>query len=1050
MLATMLCAMLLPLFVETAPFLRTPDVHGDQVVFTCEGDLWLGSLSRLDAVRLTRHEGTEVNARFSPDGSMIAFTAEYDGAREAYVMPTSGGVPKRVTYRHDYAFVQDWTPDGKSLLIQGRSLPRSFALYEVPASGGPESRLPLEFASHAAYAGQGQLVFTRFYRAFNAWFHYKGGMQNQVWTADLSAKRFRQITNVEGTNEYPVPAAGRAVFANERDGVFRLMAVPLAGGTPKVLGSPSPVEIRELAGDGVRVVYERGRGIEMADPATGQITALPFRLVSDRMHMVPFHTSPDPHLGAFAISPTGKRVLAEARGQILDLPVGDGEARVWKRRDGARLRLPRPSPDGKSVAFTSDASGEQQLVVANLDGSEERTLTTDSKRQIVALRWSPDSKWILLYDSEMRLRLIDAATGKDRLVHQEILSWSPTPTAFSPDSKWIALTKTDPVSNQTSLALFEIETGKTTVLRHPLAYDTAPAFSSDGKVLAFLSRRTFAAEDDAILNQMNTKPATQIALLLLSAKEKNPLALKDPVEGAEKPEEKTDKKEVVVSIDFDGLYERTVILPIKPGKYTQVAVVGQKVLFADDETVGSYDLAAKALSSITPGKSFELSADGRKLLVGNRVVDVAGKDVPPTTGALKTNGLTLLIDPAAEWKQMYWDAWRLLRDYFYVANMNGVNWTAIGDKYAVYLDSVRSRDELDILIRWMQSELGSSHEYLSPGDERELIKPAPGGFLGIDTEPDPSGKLRLAKVIRGDGLREEERSPLAAAGIDAKEGEFLLAVAGQPLDARSDYRAALVGRAGQIVSVVLNDKPTMEGARTVFVKPIANETRMRRLEWVEQNRRYVEEASGGKVGYVYLAAMSGADVEDFIRQFYPQRNKEALIVDTRFNNGGYTQSILNRILSEKLSGFFNMRASSASWTRNGDYFLGPKVCLTNEFNVSCGEEFPHRFRDLGLGPIIGRRTCGGEIGSSPGWPLADGGVVSVPNYGMWTPKDGWVIEGPGVSPDIDVPSDPNAYAVGKDPQLDKSVEWLLDDLKRHPVLQPKQPADPLRIRGGGG
>lgn len=1044
----MLCALLLPLFVEDAPFLRTPDIHGDQVVFTCEGDLWLGSISKLEAVRLTRHEGTETNARFSPDGTQIAFTAEYDGAREAYVMPATGGVPRRLTYRCDYAFVQDWTPDGKSVLIRGRSLPRSFGLYQVPAGGGPETKLPIEFASHAAYAADGRLAFTRFYRASDAWFHYKGGMQNQIWTADPDRKRFRQITQIDGTNEYPVAAAENAVFANERDGTFRLLSVPLSGGAPKPLGPPSDVEIRELASDTRRVVYERGLGIEMADPATGKVTPLRFRLVSDRMHMVPFHTAPEP-IGAYAISPTGKRVYAEARGQILDLPVGEGESRVWKRRDGARLRLPKPSPDGKSLAYTSDADGEQQLLLANLDGTGERTLTHDANRQLVDFKWSPDGKWILLYDSEMRLRLVDVAAGTDRVIHQEILSWEPTPSAFSPDSKWVALTETDPISNQTRLALYEIATAKTTVLDHPLAFDTAPAFSSDGKYLAFLSRRTFAVKNDTILNQLNTEPATQILLMLLSSKEPNPLALKDPAEG-EKKEEDEKKKEVEVAIDFDGLYARTFALPLKADEYTQVAMVGSKVVYATKEGIGAYDLGAKAPVSVTTGSSFELSADGKKLLVGDRVVDVAGKDVPPTAGALKTNGLTLLIDPASEWKQMFWDAWRLLRDYFYVANMNGADWPAVGKKYAAFLPSVRSRDELDVLIRWMQAELGSSHEYLSPGDERELLKPVPGGFLGIDTEPDASGKLRISKVLRGDGLREDERSPLAAAGIGAKEGEFLLAVAGQPLDARSDYRAALAGRAGQIVSVVLNDKPALEGARTVFVKPVGNETRMRRLEWVEQNRRYVEKASGGRVGYLYLAAMSDSDVEDFVRQFYPQRNKDALVVDTRFNNGGYVQSILNRILSEKLTGFFNMRASSASWTRNADYFLGPKVCLTNEFNVSCGEEFPHRFRDLGLGPIIGRRTYGGEVGSSPGWPLADGGVVYVPNYGMWTPKDGWVIEGPGVTPDIDVPSDPNAFVQGKDPQLDKAVEWLLDDLKKHPVERPKQPADPIRIRSGGG
>lgn len=1045
----MLSALLLPLFLEDAPFLRMPDIHGDRVVFTCEGDLWIGSASTLEATRLTRHSGTEMDARFSPDGTRIAFTAEYDGVREAYVMPAAGGVPRRLTFRHDYAFVQGWTPDGKSVLVRGRSLPRSFGLYQVPANGGPESRLPIEFASHADYAAGGQLLFTRFNRASDAWFHYKGGMQNQIWAGDLADKRFKQLTNAEGTNEYPVAAGNLAVFANERDGMFRLMSVPLAGGQPKTVGAPSDVEIRELGGDATNVVYERGRGIEMAEPATGKVTTLKFRLVSDRMHMLPFRTAPEPHLGAYAISPTGKRVYAEARGQILDLPVGDGEARVWKRQDGSRLRLPKPSPDGKTLAFTSDASGEQQLVVASLDGTGEKALTTDTKRQLVDYQWSPDSKWILLYDSEMRFRIVEVATGKDRLVRQEILNWTPTPYTFSPDSKWIALTQTDPISNQSNLALYEIETGKTTALKHPLAFDSASAFSTDGKYLAFLTRRTFSADWDGILNQMNTAPSTQVALLLLAKGEPNPLALKDPVESADKPEEKGEKKPVSVTIDIDGLYERTVMLPVKAGKYTQVEMVGGRVLLGDGETISAFDLASKTTSTVTSGAGFSVSADGKKLLVGNRVLDVAGKDVPPATGAVKTNGLTLAIEPASEWRQMYWDAWRLLRDYFYVANMNGADWPAIGKKYAVYLDSVRSRDELDILIRWLQSELGSSHEYLSPGDERKVGEGVRGGFLGIDTEP-ASGKLRIAKVFRGDGLREDERSPLAMPGIDAREGEFLLSVAGQSLDENSDYRSALTGRAGQIVSVVLNDKPTLEGARTVFVKPIANELRMRRLDWVEQNRRYVEKASGGKVGYLYLAAMTGPDVEDFIRQFYPQRNKDALVIDTRFNNGGSTQSILNRILEEKLSGFFNMRASSASWTRNQDYFLGPMACITNEFNVSCGEEFPHRFRDLGLGPVIGRRTYGGEVGSSPGWPLADGGIVSVPNYGMWTTKEGWVIEGPGVSPDIDVPSDPNAYANGTDPQLDKTTEWLLAELKRHPVVQPKQPADPIRARRGGG
>jgi tricorn protease len=560
---------------------------------------------------------------------------------------------------------------------------------------------------------------------------------------------------------------------------------------------------------------------------------------------------------------------------------------------------------------------------------------------------------------------------------------------------------------------------------------------------------------------MNTKDVMVPCILLLQKDGKNPLALSDTVEPvkAEKKEDKKEddkepakkpeeKKPGTPGIDLEGLYDRLILIPGMSGSYTQIAQAGSRVLVSGAGKISFYDLKAKKAGEVTSGGAFSLSADGKKLLVGNRVVDAAGTGVAATAGAVSFGGLQLRIEPKQEWEQMFWDAWRLLRDYFYVANMHGLDWKEIGNKYHAMLPQVRSRDELDILIKWMQAELGSSHQYLRGGDEQLLTKTARGGHLGIEVVPE-GGHLKISKIYSGDGMLTSERSPLLEAGMNVSEGNYLLAIGGQKLTASSNYKEHLVGRAGQTVSVKIGKTADDKEAKTYFVKPVSSEARMKQLSWVEKNRAYVDKASDGRIGYIYLRAMSTPDMADFIKQFYPLRDKQALLIDTRFNGGGNTQAVMNRILNEKLVGMFNMRASEYGWSRQSDFFLGPLACLQNEFNVSCGEEFPHAFRKLGLGKVIGRRTYGGEVGSSPGWPLADGGVVSVPNYGMYTIEDGWVIEGPGVSPDIDVESDPNAYARGTDPQLDASVKHLLAEIKANPIKYPMEPPAKIQRRRRG-
>ncbi len=1027
------------------PFLRYPDVHGDQVVFSCEGDLWLGDLKSGHADRITSDAGLEDFPAFSPDGTMIAFNGEYDGIRGAYVMPTTGGAPKRITYAMNYRAVTGWTPDGKSVVFRKAGTPTSYEYWTAPIGKGVFERIPLEFASHVWFGpDRDTYCFTRFARWYSAWFYYIGGMANQVWVHKDG--KFTQITNVDGTNEYPVWCGERIYFANERDGHWTLMSVSPSGGKVKTEAGPYDVEVRELSTDGHRVIYEKGRDVELFDPATSKAATVSFDLQSDLIHTRTYQVDSQDYMAAASLSPTAKRVLVETRGQIVSLPVGEGEARLWKAQAGVRFQLPEMSPDAKKVAYVCDQSGEQQIWISDADGSNAKALTT-GQRQIKSLKWSPDAKWIVYYDSRMRLGVVNVATGEDKEMAHLTADWTGPAPSFSPDSKWVTFSESIEHTTVSAIQLYELETGRKIQVSDGTADDTASAFSTDGKWLAFLSGRVLSASHDPILNQLDFARPVTAYVIPLQADTKSPFTISDPVEGEAKPAE--EKKDAPFKIDLEGLYGRRIAVPVEPDAYQQIVMVKDRILLGSGRQITFYDLSGKKGGTLTAGGIMDVSKDGSKLLIGGRrtlrVVDSNGADLPPTAGTVSFGGLKLEIQPVAEWHQIYWDAWRLLRDYFYIPNMNGADWQAVGAKYAAMLPSVRSRSELDELIRWLQGELGSSHQYLMPGDIRNIKPKVPPAFLGIDLVAD-GDHLKIAHIVRGDGFQPSERSPLADPQFGFKDGEYLLKVGGEDVSSEIQVYDLLLGRAGQVVSVTVNDKASLDGAKTVFVKPVADDSRMRYVEWVANNRAYVDKASGGRVGYLHLAAMGDNDMEDFAKQYFPQRNKEALIIDDRYNNGGYIQNFINTILSEKVTGYFNMRNSREPWGRQSDAFIGPKCCLINEFSISCGEEFPHRFQDLKIGPLIGRRTMGGEVGSSPGWPLADGGEVDVPDYGMFVPGKGWVIEGAGVSPDIDVPSDPNAWVEGRDPQLDVAVKTMLDTLKKNPVVWPQQPPDRVRIK----
>jgi len=1059
-------------------FLRMPDLHGDRVAFVCEDDLWIGSLSGGTAVRLTRDAGAETYPRFSPDGKTLAYTAEYDGRPEIYTIPVSGGAPRRVTYRNDSLQLLDWTPDGQSLVFRSNLFIGGTPVYTVPAAGGYAKRLPLEMGSHLSYAPDGKrFAFTRFRRDFAAWFRYEGGMKNDIWVGDPAALAFRKVYHTTGSNEYPVWAESGICFASDSPEGFTLTSIQPDGKGAKRLAGPYDLEIRNVQTDGKRVIYEKGLGLEVYDPAAGKTAPVRLDLSSDLIHARPFLTPAARSVTFAHLGPTGKRVLVETRGQIVSLPAKDGDVRVVLAKPGVRYRLAFLSPDARRLAYISDETREQQLYVADAEGANPRALTSDRNRQLVGLEWSPDSKWLALTDSETRLRLVEVATGAETEVARGAW-WSGPSFAFSPDSRWLAYTEMDRATSFSSLVLYEIASGGKTPVGAGMTDDYAPAFSPDGKWLAFLSRRNVEPRFDGFLNQLTTENPTRVYLLALKKETRSPFLPesdeeKPQPEAADKPAETKDAKPAekpaaqpaAIEIDGDGLAERFIEVPVAAANYTSLAMAGDRIFMLAPRSAPNsgaaltyYDIKAKKAGAVAENLGgFQVSGDGKKLLLSGvggqgagpvlRVVDITAADVKATDPAVDFAGFMLRINPQAEWENMYWDAWRLIRDYFYVANLHGADWPAVGKKYAALLPSVRSRGELNELLRWMLAELNISHAHAVGGDRRVEARPLPTpAFLGIDVEPDPSGFYKISRILRGEGFSEAERSPLAAPGVNVAEGHYLIEVAGVPAKEGEDFLQGLVGRAGQVVTVKVNDRPTPEGARTVRVRPIANERRLRYLEWVKGRRDYVRKAAQGRLGYIHLNAMGDADMADFIRQYFPQRGREAMVMDLRFNGGGYISTFVINVLKQRVAAYFNQRANPQPWTRQSEFFSGPMACLINEFSGSNGEEFPHHFRSLGLGPLIGRRTWGGEVGSDPGWPLADGGLVYVPNYGAWTPKDGWIIEGKGVSPDYDVESDPNAWARGKDPQLDKTIDLLLAELKKNPVPRPVQPPDPVRVR----
>lgn len=1089
---------------QSHPFLRRPDVHGDQIVFSAEGDLWIASVPTGLCRRITSHPGVESFAHFSPDGKMLAFSGQYDGGTDVYVMPADGGMPKRLTYDPRGARVVGWTADGSNVLfLSARSNPENERrLWKVPVGGGLPILLPIPRANLGAMAPDGKRVaYVPISAEWQHWKHYRGGQADDIWIADIEAKTFKQVTKDPAIDTTPTWAGDDVFFVSERSGLANLFRLSLTSGTVTQITHYADAEARYPSSDGKTVVFQHGDALAECDLASGAVKELDLHLDTDQVHAREKRVPASASFNATALGPTGKRVAIDSRGQLVSIPVDEGDSRLLAPLPGSRSQFPAWSRDGKQLAFISDRSGEDQVWVTPADGAgEPRQLTKDHKGPLTLTHWSPDGKYLVASDREARILLVDSNTGATTLVDQADRSGTydsvNTSAVFSPDGKYLAYHRLEP-NWLTAVYIYDIAQKQKTAVTTPEINSFNPTWDPAGKFLFFLQDRQFDPMGSGPTRFYAFDKVTKVSFVALATETKSPFLPSNSEEGeaakpddekkkdepkdkpaatdtkktkpagnAAKPEAKPSKpaaKKVdlpIVKIDFAGLSNRIEDVPIPADRYQDLQAAEDRLLLLATGDPGSSDGNSlrgfslkdnkkRTVTTINTGlNGFEVSADHKKMLIRSgrqlTVVDAAASSVPGDALKADLDSVSLVVDPQAEWKQIYNEAWRVARDFFYDPNMHGVDWVAVKDRYAARLDYVADRSELNEVLGDMIAELNTGHSYVGGGDDGGAgFRGTPMGYLGADFAPDPSGKaFRIEHILRGDGFDMANQSPLLAAGLNIKEGDYILAIAGRPVSTGEDIQAMLIGTAGRVTAISVNSKPDTKGSRVIRVRAMGDETKARYYDWAESRRAYVRKYGGPDLAYIHLPDMGDTGLVEFSKHYYPNVNKEGMIYDSRFNSGGYVSAMLMMQMARKPYTWFKPRYGE-SWTRQDSSFAGYSAMLVNERSYSNGEELPDAFQREHVGPVIGVRSWGGEVGSGGGYGLIDGGTIYIPNYGEWA-NGAWTIEGHGVQPDITVEQDPYLVLAGRDPQLDRAISYLKDQIARKPVPKPTPPPYPVK------
>jgi tricorn protease len=1082
-----------PLTAQTR-LLRFPDIHGDHVVFTYAGDLWTAPATGGTAVRLTASPGLELFAKYSPDGRWIAFTGQYDGDEQVYVIPATGGVPKQLTFypargplppRWGYDNqVYGWTPDGKAIVFRTLRDGWDLAdgrLYTVPVEGGLPMPLPMPQSGAGDLSPDGRrVIYSPLFRDFRAWKRYQGGWAEDLWTFDLATHAARNITNEPFTDRDPMWIGDRIYFASDRSGTLNLYTMLPDGGDVRQLTHSTTWDVRWPSADETgRIVYELDGELHVFDTHGGADRKLDILVPDDGVAARPRHQSVASYVEDFGLSPHGTRAVFTARGDIFTVPAEHGPTRNLTHSSNAHDRVAAWSPDGRKIAFISDMTGEEELYLVNQDGSgAPERLTTDGAMRRDGLVWSPDGKYLAFADKLGRLWVLELATKRLTEVARDS-SGQMYDQSWAPDSRWLAFSLSH-ANGFRSVSVWSVADRTLHLVTGAMSSSYEPVFSQDGKYLFFLSDREYAPQISSLEWNYAGNRTTEIFALALRKDVPPPFpprsdevepdtaaangAATAPAAGrhAAADSGRASHGPEPIAIDFDGLADRIAPVPIPADNYSgltavkgNLLVVRQPAFYDGRAPDGHAALVVfnleerKATTLAEDIRGYALSPDGSKVLVRQGSAYNLYDANPKGAGSKKTvatGGLQADIVPQQEWAEIFEEVWRRFRDYFYVPNMNGYDWKALHDRYRPLLRYVGDRSDLDYVMGEMIAELSNSHTYISGGDYGDVPdRPSvglPGARFTLDRA---SGRYRIASILEGDNAEAPYRSPLTAIGVNAHVGDYVLAIDGVDLKAPQNPYELLRYKADRPVTLTLNTRPTADGARDVTYEPISSETNLVYYDWVAANRRRVDSLSHGTVGYLHLPDMGADGIREFIKWFYPQIRMGGLIIDDRGNGGGNVSSMIIQRLSQRLLATrFSRNDDFTSTYPNGPIFHGSMVTLLNETSASDGDIFPAMFKAAGLGPLIGKRSWGGVIGITGHGPLIDGGNVNVPEFGFASADGQWIIEGHGVDPDIVVENDPASVIAGRDPQLERGVAEVERLMREHPSQLPGRPAPPVK------
>jgi len=1116
-----------PLLSQTAPspdetrLLRFPATNGKQVVFSYADQLYTVGLDGGLARRLTNGPGYAVFPRFSPDGTQLAFTAQYDGNTEVYLMPADGGTPKRLTYtatldRDDLGdrmgpnnIVMAWKNTSAEVLFRSRM--RSFnafngQLYAVGTDGDLPKQLPVPRGGFMSFSPDDtKMAYNRVFREFRTWKDYRGGMADDIWIYDFKTGAVEDITNDPAQDIIPMWAPNnRIYFLSDRlaDGAKRmnLYSYDLATKATAQLTHFKDFDIKFPSLGGGVIVFEEAGYIWAFDIKKGEPRRLPIVVRDDFVTSRTARVNVSKLIASVNASPDGKRFVVNARGDTFTVPAKDGPTRNLSRKAGVHERDAVWSPDGKSIAYVSDETGENELYVRPQDGTGEPVqVTKGADTYYYAPVWSPDSKKLLWSDRMQRLRYVTVESREVTLV-DTATAFEIRQYAWSPDSKWVTWSRAEDASLP-KVWLYGLDGARKFEVSDGWYEASAPSFSDDGKFLLMASGRDFkptvsdieldgvyanlervylvalakdtdspfkpksdeveiaadAAKPDAKADDKDARPADAKDAKPAEAKDAKGADAKDAKGDDAKDAKKEAAKPVVVNVDEDGIKDRLIDLPIKAANYEDIHGVGDKVYYIRDEgdglggpgkkTLLLFDLKEKKETELGTVTDYDITADGKKMLVALEK-DYAVIDLPTakleTKEKIPTGGLEMTLDRHAEWAQIYDECWRQMRDFFFSPTMNGADWPAMKAKYEALVPYAQTRYDLTYLVGELIGEIHSGHTYVGGGDAPKAPR-VPMGLLGAELSRDPQSRAyRIDRIVRGENWDAAERSPLTEIGVNVSEGDYILAVDGKPVRELGNIYSALVGKAGSQVVLTVNAKPVDEGARKVTVIPTADEAPLYYKSWVQHNTDYVTKKTGGDVGYIHIPDMGFEGLDEFAKHFYPQLRKKALIIDDRGNGGGFVSPMIIERLARELVMVSKAR-NSTPVTNPNDMQLGPKVVLMDEFSASDGDIFPYRFRANGLGKLIGKRSWGGVVGIRGTLPIVDGGFLNKPEFAPYG-KDGkdWVIEGHGVDPDIVVDNDPAKEFSGVDQQLDRAIEEVLLELKASGKSLPPPPPFPDR------